>query len=261
MPFSTAANFQARLCALWMAQLAPPAFERGHGVSRIADEKHPAAAEPVRDTLVWLPRRGRDNLDVDGLTDRRAEHLAAAVGGELLRGLALPGQVGGGQHAEVVAHRQENTFHAVVFDVDGVTVTELWDELSPGPPEVDEDDVDRQRPVSRRRHAKGVADWAVHAVGSNQILSAHSVASTRIPVTNHCGDAGFILLERTELGPIANPVAVSAAVLQQHRLQRALRTVLRGRLGAQAIERREDRVDVEGLPRLRTAERGLGEHA
>ncbi len=50
---------------------------------RISDEKHPAAAELVGDTLVGLPRRHFDDLDIDVRTDRPGEQPAAVIGGEL----------------------------------------------------------------------------------------------------------------------------------------------------------------------------------
>lgn len=103
VPFKTAASFQARLWALWIAVLAP-GLERRHCVGRIADEKDSTAAELVSHPLVGLPRRNVDDFYIDGLTDPFDQQLCAPLRGELIGGLPTAGEVCGDEHAEVVAH-------------------------------------------------------------------------------------------------------------------------------------------------------------
>ncbi|PQM48058.1 hypothetical protein C1Y40_01721 [Mycobacterium talmoniae] len=237
-----------------------PGLERRHGVRRVADQKDAAAAEFVGHPLVGLPGRDVDDLDVDGLPDRRGDEIAAAVGGELRRGLPPAGKVGGGEHAEVVTHRQHDAVHRGVLDLHGVTVAEAGHELPPRCPKVDEDDVDRQGPEAGGRDAQRVADRAVHPVGGDQIVGAHGLGRARIPVAHDGGDAGVVLLERAQLGAVAHLAAAPANLRQQHGLECALRAVLPGRFGAQPVERREDRVDVEGLPLFGAGQRRLGQH-
>src|SRR5207249_11073314 len=143
-------------------------LEWRHGVGRVADEKDSAAVELISHPLEGLPRRDVDDFHVDRLTDRFRQQFAATMGGELFRGFPAAGQVGGDEHAEVVAYRQKDALHVRVFDLDAVAAAQPWDKLSPRPSEVDEDDKDRQRPIAGSRHAKRVADRAVYAVGRDE---------------------------------------------------------------------------------------------
>ena len=114
----------------------------------VADEKDSATLELVGYLLVRLRRRDFDDLEVDLLTDRLGQHLAAIWRRELCRCLPLAGEVGGDEHAEVVLDYQEYAVHVGVFDLHAIAIAQVRDELPPGCAEVDEDDIDRQRPVS-----------------------------------------------------------------------------------------------------------------
>ena len=63
-------------------------------------------------------------------------------------------------------------------------------------------------------------------------------------MAQHRGDTGIDLLERHEFGAVPHLVALAAGVGEQHRLEPALRTVLRAGLRTYVVERGEHLVEL-----------------
>ena len=188
------------------------------------------------------------------------EHFAAVLRGELRGGLPLAREVGGDEHAEIVLGHQEYAVHVGILDLNAVAFAQMRDELPPGGTEIDEDDENRQRPVSRCCDVERFPDLAVHTVGGDQKVCPDRLVLAGIQITQHRGDAGVILFERTQLRPVAHFAATPPCFGEQHRLEAALRAVLHGRLGAQLIQAGEKRVDVDGQPFFRTVQCRLDHH-
>ena len=262
VPFNTAASFQARLCALWMAVLAPPALNGGMVWAESPTRK-------TRPLWNWSATcsygcHGATSMTVhvDRLTDRFRQQLAATPCSELIGGLPVAGKVRGDEHAEVVAYRQKDAVYIRVLDLHGVAVAELRNELSPRRPKVDEHDVDRQSAVARGRYAERVADRAVHAVGGDEIVGAYRFRAPESRCRTDGGDTSVVLLERAQLGPIAC-LAVTAGGCG---LSSIGSNALCGQYwpagsGLSALEGLEHRVDVERLPFFGAVQRRLPEHA
>src|SRR6202042_2089753 len=168
MPFGVVAGEQRRIgrsiknCGQLPGQVVraldggvgPPGLERRHGVPAVADEKDSPALELVGYLLVWLPCRSLDDLEIDLLADGFGEHFAAVLRSELRGGLPFAREVGGDEHAEVVLGHQEYAVHVGILDLNAVAFVQMRDESPPGGTEIDENDKDWQRPVSRRRDAE-----------------------------------------------------------------------------------------------------------
>src|SRR5271156_4516316 len=182
----------------------PPGLERRHGVSAVADQKDSPALELVGYLFVWLPCRSLDDLEIDLLSDGFGEHFAAVLRRELQGGLPLAREVGGDEHAEIVLGHQEYAVHVGILDLNAVAFAQMQDELPPGGTEIDEDDENRQRPVSRCCDVERFPDLAVHTVGGDQKVCPDRLVLAGIQITQHRGDAGVVLFERTQLGPVAH---------------------------------------------------------
>src|SRR6202789_2048336 len=135
-----------------------PGLERRHGVSAVANQKDSPTMELVGYLFVWLPCRSLDDLEIDLLADGFGEHFAAVLRGELRGGLPLAREVGGDEHAEIVLGHQEYAVHVGILDLNAVAFVQMRDESPPGGTEIDENDKDWQRPVSRRRDTEGLSD-------------------------------------------------------------------------------------------------------
>lgn len=216
--------------------------------------------ELVGDLFVGLPRGDLDEVDVQPLADCLGEQLAATLWCELVGRLALAGEIRGDEHAQIALYHQENAVDVGVFDMHGIAVGQVRDELRPGCPEVDEDHVDGQRTVARRADPQRFPDRTVHAVRADEVVGADGLGLPRVPVAQHRGDAGVVLLKGGKFGTVSHFPAVPAGFGEQDRLEPALGAVLRRGLRAELAQAGEDRVDVDGRSFLRAVERGLDNH-
>ncbi len=229
-------------------------------MGRVANEKYATTMELVGHPLIGLPRRDIHHVDVDRLTNRLRQQLAATLHGELCGGFPVAREVCGDEHAEVLMHRQEYALHFGVLDLDGVSIAKVRHISPPGTPEVNENGIDRQWPVTGRCHAKCVADRAMHTVSGDDVVDAHCFQRIRVSFLQNDLHSSFVLLQRAQLGTVAHQAAALTGVGEQNWFESALRAVLRGRFGAHLLEGREHRVGVERLFFFGAVQRRLGEH-